>query len=73
MRDREAPLYVVAIGAVTNVISAILMAPEIMERIVVIWLGAHPPYWAWRLGAQIGCPNHFEAEQDMVLGTGSLT
>lgn len=35
----EEPLYVVAIGAITNVASAILMQPEIIDRIVVIWLG----------------------------------
>ena len=41
----EDPLYVVAVGAITNVASAILMAPEIIERIVVIWLGGNPLYW----------------------------
>ncbi len=35
----EEPLYVVAIGAITNVASAILMKPEIIDRIVVVWLG----------------------------------
>lgn len=33
------PLYVVAIGAITNVASAIVMQPEIIDRIVVVWLG----------------------------------
>lgn len=33
------PLYVVAIGAITNVASAILMEPRIIDRIVVVWLG----------------------------------
>lgn len=37
----ENPLYVVAIGAITNVASAILINPEITERIVVLWLGGH--------------------------------
>jgi len=37
------PLYVVAIGAITNVASAMLIEPEIMRRIVVVWLGGHPP------------------------------
>ena len=45
MADRDGPLYVVAIGAITNVASAILMRPEIIERIVVVWLGGHPTYW----------------------------
>lgn len=39
------PLYVVAIGAITNVASAILMEPKIIERIVVVWLGGHALYW----------------------------
>ena len=35
------PLYVVAIGAITNVASAILLNPDIIKNIVVIWLGGH--------------------------------
>jgi hypothetical protein len=35
-------LYVIAIGAVTNVASAILMEPRIIDRIKVIWLGGQP-------------------------------
>jgi len=41
----ENPLYVVAIGAITNVASAILMKPEIIDRIVVVWLGGHAWHW----------------------------
>ena len=41
----EDPLYVVAVGAITNVASAILMEPEIIKRIVVVWLGGNPLYW----------------------------
>lgn len=37
----ENPLYVVAIGAITNVASALLMDPEIAENIVIVWLGGH--------------------------------
>jgi inosine-uridine nucleoside N-ribohydrolase len=39
------PLYVVAIGAITNVASAILMEPQIIEKIVVVWLGGHALHW----------------------------
>ncbi|MBJ9987487.1 MULTISPECIES: nucleoside hydrolase [Paenibacillus] len=39
------PLYVVAIGAITNVASAILLEPEIINRIVVVWLGGHSLHW----------------------------
>lgn len=43
-RDGE-PLYVVALGAITNVASAILMEPRIIEKIVVVWLGGHALHW----------------------------
>ena len=39
------PLYVVAIGAATNVASAILMEPAIISRIVIVWLGGHALHW----------------------------
>lgn len=35
------PLYVVAIGAITNIASAILLNPEVAQNSVVIWLGGH--------------------------------
>lgn len=41
----EQPLYVVAIGAITNVASALLMNPEIRDRVVVVWLGGHALWW----------------------------
>ena len=37
----ESPLYVVAIGAITNIASALLLKPEIKESIVVVWLGGN--------------------------------
>ena len=39
------PLYVVAIGAITNVASAVLLEPKIIEKIVVVWLGGHALHW----------------------------
>jgi inosine-uridine nucleoside N-ribohydrolase len=45
MADREGPLYVLPIGAITNIASAILIEPAIIERIVVVWLGGHPHNW----------------------------
>lgn len=38
-------LYVVAIGAITNVASALLSEPRIAEKITVVWLGGHAPTW----------------------------
>ena len=45
LTQADEPLYVVAVGAITNVASAILMEPEIIKRIVVVWLGGNPLYW----------------------------
>ena len=35
----ETPLYVACLGAVTDVASALLMNPEIANRIIIIWIG----------------------------------
>jgi len=45
MSTTDGPLYVVAIGAITNIASAILMEPDIIGRIVVVWLGGQPLHW----------------------------
>lgn len=37
----EKPLYIAAVGAITNIASAILMSPDIIDKIVVVWLGGH--------------------------------
>lgn len=42
---KEKPLYVVSIGAITNIASALLLKPEIRERMVVVWLGGHSLHW----------------------------
>lgn len=43
--SEENPLYVIAIGAITNVSSALLINPEIKNRIVLIWLGGNAVHW----------------------------
>jgi inosine-uridine nucleoside N-ribohydrolase len=47
-------VYVAAIGAITNVASAILKCPEIINKMAVIWLGGH----AWN--------HHYTREFNMV-------
>jgi inosine-uridine nucleoside N-ribohydrolase len=44
-RTGDSPLYVVAIGAPTNVASALLADPTMAGRIVVVWLGGHALNW----------------------------
>lgn len=41
----ENPLYVIAIAALTDIASAILLEPSIVDRIVVVWLGGHGLDW----------------------------
>lgn len=39
------PLYVVPVGCITNIASAILLEPEIIWNIVVVWLGGNSLEW----------------------------
>lgn len=40
--EGSAPLFVVAIGAITNVVSALHMEPAIAKKIHIVWLGGRP-------------------------------
>ena len=44
LADNDRVLFVVAIGAVTNISSALLMAPEIASRMVVTWTSGYPSW-----------------------------
>ena len=54
----DEPLYVVAIGAPTNVASALLLEPRIVHHIVVVWLGGHGLHW--------GNAHEFNLQQDLM-------
>ncbi len=41
----ESPLYVLTIGAITNIASALITDPSIKDKIVIVWLGGHAPSW----------------------------
>lgn len=58
LQPREKPLYVLTIGAPTNVASAILMEPSIIRNIVVVWLGGAGLDWFNAKG--------FNLHQDMI-------
>lgn len=47
-------LYVVAIGEITNIASAILMEPERINKIVVVWLAGQPMHWPHTAECNIG-------------------
>lgn len=58
MAHSDSLLYVVAIGATTNLASALLLEPRIAERIVIVWTSAYPT-WS-------GMYNYsFNLEQDL--------
>ncbi|HYI96987.1 MAG TPA: nucleoside hydrolase, partial [Bryobacteraceae bacterium] len=57
LKPRSGPLYVLTIGAPTNVSSAILIEPKIKEKIVVVWLGGQPFDWH--------TANEFNLKQDL--------
>jgi inosine-uridine nucleoside N-ribohydrolase len=40
----DPPLYVVALGCVTNIASALLLAPDIADKIVVVWTSGYPSH-----------------------------
>lgn len=43
-RASDQPLYILAMGVLTNISSALLMAPDIIEKIVVVWTSGFPSY-----------------------------
>ncbi len=44
LKNRPTPLYINCIGCITNVASAILLEPKIINNIVVIWTSAYPSF-----------------------------
>lgn len=44
-KRRGTVLHILAIAALTNVASALLLAPEIAGSCVIVWLGGNPPEW----------------------------
>lgn len=53
----EHPLYIIAIGAITNIASAMLLNPQLRENCVVVWLGGH--------GYHMKSNNEFNLRQDV--------
>jgi hypothetical protein len=50
----DEPLYVVAIGALTNIASAILIEPKIIEKIVLVWVGGNALHWPHTTEVNLG-------------------
>lgn len=45
LASKDEPLYVVAIAAISNIATAIMLEPKITKNIVVVWLGGHSLTW----------------------------
>jgi len=43
--QRDGPLYVLGIACATNLASALLLDPDIADRVCVVWTSAHPSWW----------------------------
>ena len=54
----QQPLYVLALGCVTNIANALLLAPDIVDRIVVVWTSGFPSH-----APHVN--NSFNLEQDL--------
>ena len=54
-------VYVAAIGAPTNIASALLMEPELVKKIVLVWLGTQPLYF--RHGIEFNAMQDVKATQ----------
>jgi inosine-uridine nucleoside N-ribohydrolase len=61
------PLYVLALGAPTNVASALVAAPDIAARVVVVWLGGNGTWWS--PGAEYNAAQDLHASR-VLLGSG---
>ena len=64
----EHPLYVVTIGAITNVASSLILRPDLADRLVIVWLGGHA--LEWPDNAEFNCRQDVAAAR-VVFGSGA--
>ena len=63
LAPREQPLFVVAVGAPTNVASALRIEPRMRDKVVVVWLGAQP--YSMRSAREYNCYQDVPASQTL--------
>ena len=69
-RPNGAPLYVAALGCVTNIASALLLAaPEIARRIVVVWTSGYPSHAQHLINFSLNLEQDLSASR-VLLGSG---
>jgi len=64
----DKPLYVIGIGAITNIASAVLMNPQITDRVVIVWLGGSALHWTDN--AEFNCSQDVAASR-VIFGCGA--
>lgn len=68
-RADSRPLFVLCIGAITNVAQAIKTRPEIIEKMTVVWIGGQDPEHSVHGTPEFNCGNDVEAA-NLVISSG---
>lgn len=61
MREDKKPLFVLCMGAITNVATAIRRCPEIIKRMTVVWIGGQDPEYTVHGAREFNCGNDVDA------------
>ena len=61
MKEDKKPLFLLCMGAITNVAMAIKREPKIMERMTIIWIGTHGTAFGPALFREFNAANDIEA------------
>ena len=69
LRDDGRPLFLLCIGAITNVAQAIRACPEIIHRMTVVWIGGQDPEHSVHGIPEFNCGNDVEAA-NIVISSG---
>lgn len=70
MTDSEKPLFVLCQGAITNVAKALLVKPEIQNRMTIVWIGTHGSNYGAPIFREFNSGNDVEAA-NYVLSSGA--
>lgn len=69
LREDDKPLYVLCIGAITNIATAIQACPEIVSRMTVVWIGGQNHEHSTSEVREFNAGNDIKAA-NLVLGSG---
>ena len=70
MADSDKPLFVLCQGAITNVAKALLVKPEIKNRMTIVWIGTHGVHYGEAPFREFNSGNDIEAA-NLVLSGGA--